>query len=768
MTVNKSFRIWSAFSFWILASLNLCTSSGSLFCQTKPSVESFRREPDEEILSRHGVPFLSLRGHQNHILSTDKKKLINPNGSFETNATGAKESDEVVFESVPGLYGGTVRSIATDDSGRLFIATDGGVYRSTDNGLHWDTHLFPTQLYSDVEPVTILGPNIVAAETDFNDFMSTDAGESWNYSYVHGFALDTNGEIFAASDYGGIVKSTDTAKSWVQFGLAGKKIYNVVLCGEGRFVCSSDSGLFFSSDNGTTWTLKNFGPNFGPYIVGDKTGHLFSTRNNQISVSSDFGDSWNLITLQDSLPFDDVYRIDFTNDNKMFALTGTSIFVSSDAGTTWKVIPFPIGMPLSVGEDSQGNLLIGSFYGIFRLNQTGGTWESCNNGIHASRIERIQFTSQGSILAFSLGLLFRSTDEGESWTQIRLDSTIFLNAYAPMVSSSSGVIFMPAFFDGECGLIKSADDGLSWQKISVLSNYYAIYGITERVPGEIIAASSYGDIYRSTDNGTSWGKVVSSSKESELVCIASDRRGNSYAVGDTSIFISHDGVSWIKSSQRLEYSSIRPISIDNRGGVFISSFAGDGVYYSSDHGASWDSLGDNLGGIAVLSSAADDSGNVLLGTAAGIFRLADSVESWIWDSPGLPITFTTALSVSPDGFVYAGTQDYGMYKSLSPLKSRVPPGFPPTGPSIQFNLLQNYPNPFNPSTTIYYSISKSGSVTLKLYDILGREVRTLVNESEVAGDHHVSFTAVGLASGIYFYRLLAGGMTQTKKLMILK
>jgi hypothetical protein len=88
--------------------------------------------------------------------------------------------------------------------------------------------------------------------------------------------------------------------------------------------------------------------------------------------------------------------------------------------------------------------------------------------------------------------------------------------------------------------------------------------------------------------------------------------------------------------------------------------------------------------------------------------------------------------------------------------------------STNYSLAQNYPNPFNPSTTIRYSISKSGLVQLKIYDILGREVAQLVNEEKSAGAYEVKFNAANLSSGIYFYRILSGNFTQTKKLMLLK
>jgi hypothetical protein len=85
-----------------------------------------------------------------------------------------------------------------------------------------------------------------------------------------------------------------------------------------------------------------------------------------------------------------------------------------------------------------------------------------------------------------------------------------------------------------------------------------------------------------------------------------------------------------------------------------------------------------------------------------------------------------------------------------------------------FSLAQNYPNPFNPATTINYSIPKQSNVTIKVYNVLGKEIMTLVNEYKSTGNYKVEFDAKNLSSGIYFYQMKTNEFIQTKKMSLLK
>ena len=91
-----------------------------------------------------------------------------------------------------------------------------------------------------------------------------------------------------------------------------------------------------------------------------------------------------------------------------------------------------------------------------------------------------------------------------------------------------------------------------------------------------------------------------------------------------------------------------------------------------------------------------------------------------------------------------------------------------SGLPSSYSLSQNFPNPFNPTTVIVYQIATAGHVTLRIYDLLGKEVKTLIDEHQDGGTHFVTFDAIDLPTGVYFYRLESGTFVEAKKLVLLK
>ncbi|MCW9096486.1 MAG: T9SS type A sorting domain-containing protein, partial [Ignavibacteriaceae bacterium] len=120
--------------------------------------------------------------------------------------------------------------------------------------------------------------------------------------------------------------------------------------------------------------------------------------------------------------------------------------------------------------------------------------------------------------------------------------------------------------------------------------------------------------------------------------------------------------------------------------------------------------------------------------------------------------------IHPDGLLLCGTENGGIF-----IADLIPTNVDNINNSlVNFSLQQNYPNPFNPGTIITWQLAVSSDVTIKVYDVLGNEVATLVNEEKPAGKYEVKFNGSGLSSGLYFYQLKAGSFIQTKKMLLLK
>ncbi|HAX48547.1 MAG TPA: hypothetical protein DCX92_06140 [Bacteroidetes bacterium] len=141
------------------------------------------------------------------------------------------------------------------------------------------------------------------------------------------------------------------------------------------------------------------------------------------------------------------------------------------------------------------------------------------------------------------------------------------------------------------------------------------------------------------------------------------------------------------------------------------------------------------------------NGNYLVTNAAGVHEI-DSVNG------SLIRTVTSASN-----FQYISPYNPGALLSNGNNGSSLPENY---------SLEQNYPNPFNPSTGIKFSIPKSNNVTLKVYDLTGRVVASLVNEYKPAGSYEVTFDASALSSGVYYYSISSGEFTETRKMVLVK
>jgi hypothetical protein len=244
------------------------------------------------------------------------------------------------------------------------------------------------------------------------------------------------------------------------------------------------------------------------------------------------------------------------------------------------------------------------------------------------------------------------------------------------------------------------------------------------VSGTNIFAATYGSgVFLSTNSGTSWTKVNSG---------LTDNYVNTLVMSGPNLFAGTEG----------------------------------GAFLSTSNGTSWTKVDSGLTD-AYVNALAVSGANLFAGTYnGGVFLSTNSGASWAPVNSGLTSFSTWSLAVSGSD-LFVGTWDGGVWKRpLSDMITTVKDNLDQIPSHIA--LAQNYPNPFNPSTVITYQLPVNTLVTLKVYDELGRLVRTLVEDRQSAGAHSVTFNAASLSSGVYFYRLTVGSYVQTKKLMLIK
>lgn len=227
-----------------------------------------------------------------------------------------------------------------------------------------------------------------------------------------------------------------------------------------------------------------------------------------------------------------------------------------------------------------------------------------------------------------------------------------------------------------------------------------------------------------------------------------------------------NGFDWIQKNTGLTNTNITALTSFG-GFLFAGTGQGSvgGIYISADNGNNW-TLMLNDGWI---TSFLNIGSNIFAGSFSnGVWQSTNNGNSWTQINDGLGSGAYNVLSLgSDDQYLFAGTGASSIWRRpLSQVVTDVNEDidFQPS----KFILEQNYPNPFNPSTKISWQSAVSGWQTLKVYDVLGNELATLVNEEKPAGVYEVVFDAGNLSSGIYFYKLQVAEFMLAKKMTLIK
>ena len=383
-------------------------------------------------------------------------------------------------------------------------------------------------------------------------------------------------------------------------------------------------------------------------------------------------------------------------------------------------------------------------------------WQTCN-GPYGGSLNAL--TNNGSFVFAGTysGGFYKSSNDGSTWTQANFGLT---NTTINCLVMKDQYIFAGTLG----GVFRLPPSGASWVPVNNGITFNSIF--TLAVSGNHLFAGTYGGgAFVSTNNGNSWA-AVNNGLGSIYIRTSTVGFGYVYMGTEGGIFRSNNaGGSWTAVNNGL--NPISTFSLGVAGGNLYAGTYNGGIYRSANQGSSWTAINSGIPANTTVNTFIGVNWNILAGTYSnGIFVSSNSGASWMQENNGFPNNTSLYAFTIKGNLIFAGTNGSGAWKrilsqiiGIKQITSNVPD---------KFSLSQNYPNPFNPKTKIKMQIAKLGNVRLVVYDELGREVETLVNEQLRPGTYEVDWDGSNFMSGVYFYKLIAGDYYDTKKMLMIK
>jgi len=369
-----------------------------------------------------------------------------------------------------------------------------------------------------------------------------------------------------------------------------------------------------------------------------------------------------------------------------------------------------IGLPrasiTSISDNNSNCLYAGTYNGIHKMNLTSGEWTylGLNDFVVISEAAKND------------SLLFAGTDQN--------------------------------------GFFRSSDYGVTWERTAFDSNL-SVNSLILQQDGSLILASR--DVYITDDNGSTFHNLTNGKYGSFFGSIEVNSRGDMFISNSTGVYKRSNGST---EFAKIFSGGISGIEVNDEDSIFISQRNG-GIFRSGNNGASWQRVYQGDARAVFITKNQELLTSIF---NEGLIQSNDDGASWNNISSDLKGSqYVSAFAEDKNGIIYAGTY-YGLFRTKVPITDIKEVIDLPA----DFGLYQNYPNPFNPRTVIEYSLPEAGSVSLRVYDLLGKAAAILVDEEQPTGRHSVEFDGAELSSGIYFYQLRVGEFIQSKKMVLMK
>jgi photosystem II stability/assembly factor-like uncharacterized protein len=375
------------------------------------------------------------------------------------------------------------------------------------------------------------------------------------------------------------------------------------------------------------------------------------------------------------------------------------------------------------------------------------------------------------------GTILHTSDGGANWN----------DQNAPATNAYDGIYFVDnqtGWAVGYAGrIVNTTDGGNSWNfqtsgtQLYIWDVFFLNADIGWTAGGEVGIFDRFREILYTTDGGNSWTTQLSENNKDPLKSIFFVDENNGFAVGEGSTILhtTNGGNSWTEQAIAAGYHFYDVDFLNPATGWVVGqdlSLQHYAVIFNTiDGGNTWNlqtfNMDESLQGVCFVNG---NTGYAVGGanTVGRVFHTTDGGVNWIPQNSNTNNPLTSVCFVDADnGWAvgFDGTIIHTTGGGTVAIENDV--NATNTIPK-EIVLYNNYPNPFNPSTHIEFQIADFGFVSLKVYDVFGREVATLVNESKTAGSYTVEFDAGSFAGGYYFYRLESGDFQQVKKMLLLK
>jgi hypothetical protein len=604
--------------------------------------------------------------------------------------------------------------------------------------------------------------------------------------------------LYGLASTGVTYVSRDTAATWQidTTGLGTGYPFDIGLDTLQYVYLASSTGLFRQHPDTSIWHKVSSFPGISANAVFvDRMNRVFVAWSKKAYVSTNSGSTWNIDTT--GLNVKDVLGLTgFCDDafGNIYARSATGLWRSTAGTQPWARIDQTLG---ALAYDPSTNFLINNLsgdtllyastaFGSYISSDQGTTWMRDSSQFSASFIYGLGKTSAGRLLtSTNLGVYYKNPGDLQ-WTKT-FPATGYLAASPVFIDGSGNAYTLgaktnPSNFQSLRANWKSTDGGLTWNPdtagIGALAGQNPTYYVDETGMQHYGAYDTPAKFYRKA-SGQSWtpDTVGYGIGTSDLpTAFGTDRHGFLYVA--TNSLSSFKGMvwkrpiaggTWIPDTAGLAGTQVYWITADKNGVSLAGAISG--LYRKN--GATWTKLPapPGLNGYSVFAVSADSSGY----TVAGFSTLFGNNYFWrglyATNNYGATWTYLGLDSISVRGLVSYGDTTYAYTYADGLFKVRSTLGVSSVGVitlPASFGLEQNYPNPFNPTTNVRFTIGETRFVSVKIYDVLGREVTTLVNEKMNPGSYNVAWNGGNPSSGVYFYQLRTGSFVETKKMVLMK